>query len=114
MENVMESILNSMKKLLGPSVVDTHFDPDIIIHINSVFADLHQLGVGPEKTFYIEDDTSSWVEFISDNAEIESVKTYMYLRLRLVFDPPVNSAVLKSFQEQIDKFEFRLNVSAEN
>ena len=110
----MESILNSIKKLLGPGANDTHFDPDIIIHINSVFSDLHQLGVGPAEGFYIEDDTSSWSEFISDTLKIESVKTYMYLRVKLLFDPPLNSSVIKAMQEEIKKLEWRLNVAADN
>lgn len=110
----MESILDSIKKLLGPGSNDSHFDPDIIMHINTVFTDLTQLGVGPEEGFSIEDDTSLWTDFLSDMSKFESVKSYMYLRVKLLFDPPANSSVITSYKEQIDKLEWRLNVAAEN
>lgn len=109
----MESILTSVKKMLGIEEEYEHFDPDIIMHINSVFMDLNQLGVGPEEGFAIEDDTSTWTEFVSDSS-LEAVKSYMYLRVRLLFDPPTSGAVLESMKSQIDKWEWRLNVAAES
>lgn len=109
----MESILTSIKKLLGPDSSDTHFDPDIITHINSVFADLNQMGVGPKDGFYIEDESSSWNEFLSNSNKIESVKSYMYLRVKLLFDPPLNSSVVAAMKEEIKKWEFRLTVAAD-
>lgn len=110
----MESILDSTKKKLGIGEDYTHFDEgDLIDHINSVFGDLTQLGVGPEEGFSIEDSSAIWDDFLSDNIMLNSVKTYMFLRLRLIFDPPQQSAVITSYKEQIEKFEWRLNVAAE-
>lgn len=109
----MESILTSIKKLLGIEEEYEQFDPDIIMHINSVFTDLNQIGVGPPEGFYIEDSTSEWTSYIAEPGALESVKSYIYLRVRLLFDPPTSSAVLESIQRQIDKLEWRLNVAAE-
>ena len=110
----MESILTSIKKLLGISEEQTEFDADIIMHINSVFDDLKQLGVGPEEGFIIGDDSAVWTDFISDPKKMQSVKTYMYLRVRLIFDnSTLNSSVLASLERQIKEYEWRLNVSAE-
>lgn len=110
----MESILTSIKESLGIVKDYTHFDGQIIMHINSVFADLHQMGVGPEDGFVIEDDTAIWSDFIEDNLFIESVKSYMYLRLRLLFDiSSLGSATIAAYERQIAQFEWRLNVAAE-
>ena len=106
----MESILTSIKKLLGIAEEYTHFDPDIIMHINTVFMVLNQLGVGPEKCFVIEDDTSTWEDFLGrKNQNIEAVKTYMYLKVRIVFDPPASSTVMKAINDAISEYEVRLN-----
>lgn len=110
----MESILTSIKKLLGIAEEYTHFDPDIIMHINSVFMILTQLGVGPSEGFIIEDDTATWMDFVSDNTKIESIKSYIYLKVKLLFDPPVNSAVIEATNRMINEFEWRLNVAAES
>ena len=109
----MESILTSIKKLLGIEAQYTVFDQDIIIHINSVFSDLVQLGVGPSEGFTIEDDTSSWMDFITDSTKFESVKTYMYLRVKLLFDPPSSSVIVESIKREIDKWEWKFTVAAE-
>lgn len=109
----MESILNSIKKFIGIDAEYTHFDPDIIMHINSVFMDLNQLGIGPADGFYIEDDTTEWTEYIPDPTKFQAVKSYMELRVKLLFDPPSSSAVIDSMERQIDKYEWRLNVAAE-
>lgn len=109
----MESILNSIKKMLGIQADYDHFDPDIIMHINSVFMTLTQLGVGPPKGFYIEDDTTSWLEFVPELTKLQAVKTYIYLKVRLLFDPPQSAAVLESMNKQIAELEWRLNVAAE-
>lgn len=110
----MESILTSVKKMLGPTAEYTHFDPDIIMHINTVFDDLRQLGVGPAKGFAIEDDAAVWSDFISDMTKFQSVKSYIYLRVKLLFDSStLSSAVIQSMERQIEKLEWRLNVSAE-
>lgn len=109
----MESILNSIKKMLGPSADYDHFDPDIIMHINTVFMTLTQLGVGPPEGFYIEDDTTTWLEFIPELTKLQAVKTYIYLKVKLVFDPPQSSAVIESMNKQIAELEWRLNHAAE-
>lgn len=107
----MDSILNSIKKLLGIAEDYEHFDQDIIIHINSVFSALMQIGVGPEEGFVIKDNTSTWDEFTVGDIEIESVKTYVYLKVRLIFDPPSSSAAIDAIKENIKEIEWRLNVS---
>lgn len=108
----MMSILNDIKKVLGLAEDYHAFDLDVIMHINAVFADLHQIGVGPETEFAIQDDTAQWSAFL-DTPHLNAVKTYMYLRVRLLFDPPSSSFVLEAMKEQINKMEFRLNVVRE-
>lgn len=109
----MDSILTSIKKLLGIAEEYTNFDGDLIIHINSVFSILTQLGVGPSDGFAIEDDSATWDEFVQDSKTIESVKSYVYLKVRLLFDPPITSAVLESTNKLISELEWRLNIAAE-
>lgn len=109
----MESILTSIKKFLGIDAEYEHFDPDIIMHINSVFMDLWQLGVGPYEGFTIEDDTSTWEDFLQGSDKFNAVKSYMELRVKLLFDPPSSSAVIEAYKREIDKWEWRLNVAAE-
>lgn len=110
----MESILTSVKKMLGITEEYTHFDMDIIMHINSVFMILNQLGVGPEKGFYIEDETATWADFLEDPTSLQLVKSYIYMKVRLLFDPPANGTVLKSMEQLISEAEFRLNVAVDN
>lgn len=110
---VNSSILLSVKKMLGPSADYDVFDPELIIYINSVFGTLHQLGVGPEEKFVITGDSELWSDFTTEGEEIEEVKTYMYLRVRLLFDPPSSSFVLSSFKEQMKELEWRLQCKAE-
>lgn len=104
-----ESILSSIKKLLNISVDDKSFDQDITMHINSVFMILHQMGVGPLETFSIKDGTSKWIDFLGENKDLESVKTYIYLKVKMVFDPPVNSSIIDSYNQLIREYEWRLN-----
>lgn len=110
----MESILTSIKKLLGITEEYEHFDEDIIMHINSVFMILTQLGVGPPEGFRIEDKTATWNEFISDDVRLDSVKSYMHLKVKLLFDPPLSSAAIESMNRMINEFEWRINVAAES
>lgn len=109
----MDSILTSIKKLLGIEEDYTHFDPDIIMCINTVLAVLTQLGVGPAEGFSIEDETAVWSDFIPDMSQYEAVKTYIHLRVKLLFDPP-SSTVIAAMERQISELEWRLNVTAEN
>lgn len=108
-----QSILKSIKKLLHIPADYTEFDQDVIIHINSAFADLHQLGLGPATEFMIEDDTKTWSQYIGSDSYIQSVKTYVYLSVRLVFDPPATSFAIDSFKKQLDEKAWRLNVQRE-
>ena len=109
-----ESILISIKKLLGISEEYTQFDDDIIMHINTVFLNLNQLGVGPKTGFFIEDDAAEWAEFIGDNnVQLQAVKSYMYLKVKLLFDPPLSSSVIESMNRMISELEFRLNVAVD-
>ena len=105
-----ESILNSIKKLLGITAEYTNFDTDIIMHINSVFMILNQLGVGPSKCFRIEDEYTTWDEYITEDNDLDAVKTYMYLKVKLLFDPPLSSSVLEANKQLINELEWRLNV----
>lgn len=109
----MESILTSIKKLLGITEEYEQFDTDIIIHINSVFMTLTQLGVGPSEGFNIKDKTTTWDEFVAENQNLESVKSYVYMKVKLLFDPPLSSVVTESYNRLINEFEWRLNVNAE-
>lgn len=110
----MESILTSIKKLLGIPEDDESFDTDIIIHINSVFMILNQLGVGPTKGFRIYNKEDIWDDYITDGITAELVKSYVYLKVRLLFDPPSTSAVMDSINRQISEFEWRLNISSDS
>ena len=109
----MESILNSVKSHIGISEEETHFDSDIIIHINSVFSILNQMGVGPAKTFSVVDSNTIWDDFCDDD-DYNEVKTYMYLKVKMIFDPPSSSSVMDAFKRQIDELEWRLTVRASN
>lgn len=111
----MESILTSIKKLLGITEDYTHFDTDIIIHINSVFMILNQLGIGPANGFSISDKFATWTDFLpEDNKNLEAVKTYMHLKVKMIFDPPMSSAVMEAMKLMISELEWRLNVEAES
>ena len=108
-----DSILKSIKKLLGIAEDYTHFDTDIIIHINSVFLTLSQLGVGPDSGFFITDKSDEWTDFMQEGMILNTVKSYMYLKVRMLFDPPVNSAAIESYNRIINEFEVRLNVAVD-
>ena len=107
-----DSILTSIKKLLGIEESYTAFDSDLLIHINSVFFILYQLGIGndPTSAFTISDASAVWSDFI-DAGKVDLIKSYMYLKVRLMFDPPQNGSLLQAMKEQIAEFEWRANVS---
>lgn len=109
----MDSILTSIKKMLGIIEEDESFDIDIIIHINTAFSTLTQLGVGPKEGFAIRDKTTLWTEFV-DDIRLENVRSYVYLKVRQVFDPPTNSAVLDAISRQISELEWRMNVTTDH
>lgn len=109
-----ESILTSIKKLLGIAEDYEPFDPDIIMHINSVFLILNQLGVGPSDGFSISDKTATWDDFLGEgNKKLEAVKSYMHIKVRLLFDPPLSSTVTECLNRSASELEWRLNVAAE-
>ena len=114
-----ESILTSIKKLLGITEDYEHFDADIIIHINSIFGKLNQLGVGPKTPFKITGKIETWDMFFKtwktgdERMDIDYVKTYIYLKVRLIFDPPTSSAAAQAFQEEAAELEWRLGVQCD-
>ena len=109
----MDSILTSIKKMLGIEEDYTQFDQELILFINSVFGILYQLGVGQTTEPYkITDSTDAWDDFMKGD-QIETVKSYVFMKVKLLFDPPSSSFVLNSYQELIKEFEWRCNVDAE-
>lgn len=108
-----DSILISTKKILGLAEDYTAFDLDVLTHINSVFTTLTQLAVGPPGGFFVEDDTALWSDFITPEMNLNAVRTYVYLRVRLLFDPPSTQYLVQATQEQIRELEWRLNVQAD-
>lgn len=106
-----QSILEDTKKLLNVPSEHTVFDQDIKIHINTALATLHQLGVGPPEGFEVVDSTAEWSEFIS-GIPLNSVKSYVYARVRLLFDPPATSFGITAIENQIKELEWRLQVVA--
>ena len=109
---MITSILTSTKKMLGIDESYTHFDPDIIMHINTAFFNLNQLGVGPETPFMIEDKSTDWDEFAGEG-DAEAVKTYVFLKVRSYFDPPQNGTHINAMNEQIKELEWRLNAQVD-
>lgn len=109
----MDSILTSIKKLLGIEPEDTHFDPDIILDINMALMSVNQLGIGPEIGFLITDNNEVWSDLLGDRKDVESVKTYVYLKVRLIFDPPSSGVLIDAIDRQIKEFEWRLNVQVD-
>ena len=109
-ETVEDSILNSIKQLLGQESDDSTFDLDIMLHINSVFLDLQQVGVGPKDGFEITDASTTWDAYLGSNKNLNAVKTYIYMKVRLIFDPPTNGFLVTSYEKQIEKLEWRLMV----
>lgn len=112
--NEENSILISIKKLLGIDKDYVQFDQDIIININSALMSLMQLGVGPQSGFKIRGEEETWNDFIGERIDLESVKTYIYLKVRLTFDPPQSSYLIENIKEQLKEIEWRLNFQVES
>jgi len=110
----MDSILTSVKKLLGITEEYEHFDTDIIIHINTVLAILTQLGVGPEGGFSIQDKSAVWSDFLPNDPLLETVKSFVALKVKLLFDPSASSTVVDSANKLISELEWRILVAAES
>lgn len=109
----MDSILTSIKKMLGISEEYEHFDQDIIMHINSVFMALTQIGVGLADGFMITDKNAKWSDFLPTYKLVEAVKTYTYLKVKLIFDPPSSGTIIESYNRLISEFEWRINVAVD-
>lgn len=107
------SILDSVKKTLGIELTDTTFDADLIMHINSVFATLHQLGVGPEDPFEIDGNSIEWDAFIEERTALNSVKSLMYIKVKLLFDPPATATMFNALESKEKEYEWRLMVAME-
>lgn len=111
--NETDSILISIKKLLGLSKECKDFDTDIKIHINTVIMNLDQLGIIIPESFSVKDENQLWSEIISDNDKLDSIITYVYLKVKLVFDPPLSSAVMEANKESIKELEWRITVQVD-
>jgi hypothetical protein len=109
----VDSILDSVKKALGIDQNYDAFDVDILMHINTVFSTLHQLGVGPEAGFAIEDASPTWDDYLNGDLRLNNIKTYIYMRVRMIFDPPTTGFLLTSMKEQIQEMEWRISVRRE-
>jgi hypothetical protein len=110
---MITSILTSTKKLLGISEEYTAFDEDILMHINTVFSTLNQLGVGPAEGFAVNDASANWDDFLVGDLRLNNIKSYMYMRVRLMFDPPGTSYLITSMQNQVEQLEWRINTQWE-
>lgn len=111
----MSSVLTDIKKMFGISESDTNFDRDLIININSAFTVLNQLGVGPTEGFRIEGSGDEWEEFLPEGDKLEAVKTYVFLKVKLMFDTStLTSPLIEVINHQISEFEWRLNVQVES
>lgn len=111
---ITQSILLTIKKMLGIAEEYHAFDIDIVVNINAVFLTLNQLAIGPNNPFAISDDSQVWSDFLDNQEDIlQGVQTYVYQRVRLMFDPPTNSFLVDSMKKQIEEFEWRFNVQAE-
>jgi hypothetical protein len=104
----MESILTSIKKMLGVGEEYEHFDSDIVLDINSVLTVLTQLGIGPPGGFAIQDKTAVWKDFLGTDRTLEAVKSYVHLKVKLLFDPPTSAALLESMNRMINELEWRI------
>lgn len=110
----MESILVSVKKMLGIDEVYTHFDPDIMCHINTALSQLTQLGVGPSEGYAIFGPEETWDSFMGSDPRLNMVKSYVFMRVRYLFDPPVSSAAAEAIKQQLDEFGWRIQVAADD
>ena len=108
-----DSILISIKKLLGMHPSYTHFDTDIITYINSVFLDLSQIGVKSDEAFSISDDSTLWSDYFTDSVLLNAIKSFIYLKVKLLFDPPTSSSAIESINRQINKLEWRINIEVD-
>lgn len=109
----MQSILETIKKMLGIDAEYTAFDTDIIVNINTVLMSLHQFGIGPVGGLVIQGSSGNWADLLGESTALEAVKTYIYLKVKLVFDPPTSSFVVESINRTLSELEYRLILQAE-
>ena len=110
---MQDSILMTIRKLVCGDPYADHFDTDLLVHINACFSILNQLGVGPETGFVVTDDTQSWSSYITDTRTLNMVKTYVTLKVKKIFDPPLTSSVLEAMDKEISQLEWRLNAAVD-
>ena len=110
---MQDSILMTIRKLVCGNPYADHFDTDLLVHINACFSILNQLGVGPENGFVVTDETQSWSSYITDSYILNMVKTYVTLKVKKIFDPPLTSSVLEAMDKEISQLEWRLNVAVD-
>lgn len=108
-----ESILETVAKAVGIGESYEYFNDELIMHINTVLMGLRQIGVGPSEPFLITDNTATWTNFLGDDKNFEAVKTYVCLRVRMLFDPPTSSTLADAMKNQIAEWEWRLNLEYE-
>lgn len=114
MDQVNDSILATIKKMLGLDDEYTPFDMDIVVHINAAFMTLCQMGVGPKDGFEVRNYEQTWDDFLINHVMLGAVKTWVYLQVKMAFDPPTNSFVMDAMKTQSDQILWRLNVQAES
>lgn len=112
--NTSTSILDDVKKMLNIPPEDDSFDTDIIIDVNSAFSTLNQLGVGPNEGFHIVDKNTVWNDYIDDSILLEHIKTFIYLKVKMIFDPPLNGSIMQSFERQLGEIEWRIHTRIES
>lgn len=114
MDQMTDSILVSIKKMLGLDDEYTPFDTDVLVHINAAFMTLCQMGIGPKEGFSVTDYDQTWSDFLTNKVMLGSVKTWVYLQVKMLFDPPTNSFVMDAYKTQAEQILWRLNVQAES
>ena len=110
----MESILTSIKEMLGMGANYDHFDHQLVAHINTALTLLTGLGVGPSEGYLIRNKEDKWTDFVPENPKLESIKTYVYLNVKMLFDPPVSAAAIDAIERSIKKLEWLINVTADS
>lgn len=110
----MDSILNSVKQSLGISEDVEHFDSDLIMHINSVFAILTQMNVGPDFGYIVTGEFDTWTDFYGNRKDLEFIKTYVYMKVRVIFDPPTSSVIMDALNNRITELEWRIYSAVDN
>lgn len=109
-----DKILSSVKATLGICEDDDSFDVEIVLHINTVLSNLTQIGVGPEEGFSVIDGSEPWSDFIEDSKTLQNVKSYVFLKVKTLFDPPASSIIMDAYKEQMKELEFRMFVTTDN